>query len=63
VVAHGDAGSGGSGGESSSHGAGRRAGGGGGRGGRGHADSHVTGVSRDGYNAVTTRPGKYRTIT
>jgi hypothetical protein len=32
-------------------GAGRRAGGGGDRGGRGHADSHVTGVSRGGYDA------------
>jgi hypothetical protein len=32
-------------------GAGRRAGGGGDCGGRGHADSHVTGVSRDGYDA------------
>jgi hypothetical protein len=51
VVAHGDAGGGGSGGESSSHGAGRRAGGGGDRGGRGHADNHVTGVSRGGYDA------------
>jgi hypothetical protein len=47
VVAHGDAGGGGSGGGSSSHGAGRRAGGGG----RGHADSHVTGVSCGGYDA------------
>jgi hypothetical protein len=51
VVAHGDAGGGGSGGGSSSHGAGRRAGGGGDHGGRGHADSHVTGVSRGGYDA------------
>jgi hypothetical protein len=34
-----------------SHGAGRRAGGGGDRGGRGHIDSHVTGVSRGGYDA------------
>jgi hypothetical protein len=50
VVAHGDAGSGGSGGGSSSHGAGRRAGAGGDRGGRGHADSHVTGVSRGSYD-------------
>jgi hypothetical protein len=50
VVAHGDAGGGGSGGGSSSHGAGRRAGGGGDRGGRGHADSHVTSVSRGGYD-------------
>jgi hypothetical protein len=50
-VAHGDAGGRGSGGGSSSHGAGRRAGGGGDRGGRGHADSHVTGISRGGYDA------------
>jgi hypothetical protein len=50
AVAHGDAGGGGSGGGSSSHGAGRRAGGGGDRRGRGHADSHVTGVSRGGYD-------------
>jgi hypothetical protein len=51
VVAHGDVGGGGSGGGSSSHGVGRRAGGGGNRRGRGHADSHVTGVSRGGYDA------------
>jgi hypothetical protein len=51
AVDHGDAGGGGSGGESSSHGAGRRAGGGGDRRGRGHADSHVTGASRGGYDA------------
>jgi hypothetical protein len=51
VVAHGDAGSGGSGGWSSSHGAGRRAGGGGDRRGRGHAESHVTSVSRGDYDA------------
>jgi hypothetical protein len=51
VAAHGDAGGGGNGGGRSSHGAGRRAGGRGDRGGRGHADSHVTGVSRDGYHA------------
>jgi hypothetical protein len=50
VVAHGDAGGGGSGGGSFSHGAGRRAGGGGDHGGRGHVDSHVTGVSRGGYD-------------
>jgi hypothetical protein len=47
VVARGDA----SGGGSSSHGAGRRAGGGGDRGARGHADSHVTGISCGGYDA------------
>jgi hypothetical protein len=51
VVPHRDPGGGGSGGGSSSHGAGRRAGGGGDRGGRGHANSHVSGVSRGGYNA------------
>jgi hypothetical protein len=50
-VARGDAGGGGNSGGSSSHRAGRRAGGGGDRGGRGHADSHVTGVSRGGYDA------------
>jgi hypothetical protein len=48
---HGDAVGGGSGGRSSSHGGGRRAGGGGDRGGLGHADSHVTGASRGGYDA------------
>jgi hypothetical protein len=47
AAAHGDTGGGGS----SSHGAGRRAGGGGDREGRDHADSHVTGVSRGGYDA------------
>jgi hypothetical protein len=51
VVARGDTGSGGSGGGSSSHGARRRTGGEGDRGGRGHADSHITSVSCDGYNA------------
>jgi hypothetical protein len=51
MVAHGDTGGGGSGGGSSLHGAGRRAGGAGDRGGQGHADSHVTGVSRGGYDA------------
>jgi hypothetical protein len=50
-VAHGDASGGGSGGGSSLHGAGRRADGGGDRGGRGHADSHVTSISRGGYDA------------
>jgi hypothetical protein len=48
---HGDAGGEGSGGGSSSHEAGRRASGGGDHGGQGHADSHVTGASRGGYNA------------
>jgi hypothetical protein len=52
VVTHGNGGDGGSSGGSSSHGAGRRAGGGGDRGGRGHADSHVTGVSCRGYVPV-----------
>jgi hypothetical protein len=47
--AHGDAGGGGSGSGSSSHGPGRRAGGGGDHGGQGHANSHVTGASRGGY--------------
>jgi hypothetical protein len=51
VVSHGDAGGGGSGGGSSSHGAGRRAGGRGDHEGRGHADCHVTGVSRGSYDA------------
>jgi hypothetical protein len=51
VVPHRDPGGGGSGGGSSSHRAGRRVGGGGDRGGRGHADSHVTGVSCGGYDA------------
>jgi hypothetical protein len=51
VVPHRDPGGGGSGGGSSSHGTGRIVGGGGDRGGRGHADSHVTGVSCVGYDA------------
>jgi hypothetical protein len=51
AASHGDAGGGGSSSGSSSHGAGRRAGGRGDRGGRGHAESHVTGVSRSGYDA------------
>jgi hypothetical protein len=51
VVGHGDAGGRGSGGGSSSHGAERRACGGGDRGGWSHADSHVTDVLRDGYDA------------
>jgi hypothetical protein len=51
VVTRGDIGGGGSDGGSSSHGAGRRACGGGDRGGRGHADSHVTGVSCGGNDA------------
>jgi hypothetical protein len=51
VVAHGDAGGRGSGGGSSSHEVGRRASGRGDRRCRGHADSHVTSVSRSGYDA------------
>jgi hypothetical protein len=51
AASQGDAGGGGSDGGSSSHGAGRRASGGGDLGGRGHADSHVTGVSHGGYDA------------
>jgi hypothetical protein len=51
VVPHRDPGGGGSGGGSSSHGTGRTAGGGGDRGDRGHANSHVSGVSRGGYDA------------
>jgi hypothetical protein len=51
MVARGDAGGGGSDGGSSSHGAGRRASGGGDCRGRGHADSHVTGVSCGSYDA------------
>jgi hypothetical protein len=51
IVPHRDPGGGGSGGGSASHGAGRRASGGGDHGGRGHANSHVTGVSGGGYDA------------
>jgi hypothetical protein len=51
TASHGDAGGGGSSGGSSSHRAGRRAGGGGDRGGRGHADSHITDISRGSYDA------------
>jgi hypothetical protein len=51
IVPHRDPGGGGSGGGSSSHRTGRRAGGGGDRDGRGHANSHVTGVSSGGYDA------------
>jgi hypothetical protein len=51
VVPHRDPGGGGSDGGSSNHGANRRAGGGGDRGGRGHADSHVSGASRGGFDA------------
>jgi hypothetical protein len=42
---------GGSYGQSSNHGADRRAGGRGDRGGRGHADNHVSGASRGGFDA------------
>jgi hypothetical protein len=51
IVPHRDPGCSGSGGGSSSHGAGRRASGGGDRGSRGHANSHITGVSGGGYDA------------
>jgi hypothetical protein len=50
IVPHRDPGGGGSDGGSSNHGANRRAGGGGDRGGRGHADSHVSGASRGGFD-------------
>jgi hypothetical protein len=50
-IDHGDPGGGGSGGGSSSHTARRRAGGGDDSGVRGHADSHVTGASRSGYDS------------
>jgi hypothetical protein len=42
---------GGSDGQSSNHGADRRAGGGGDRSGRGHADNHISGASRGGFDA------------
>jgi hypothetical protein len=51
IIPHRDPGGGGSDGGSSNHGADRRAGGGGDRGGRGHADSHVSGASRGGFDA------------
>jgi hypothetical protein len=51
IVPHRDPGSGGSDGGSSNHGATRRVGGGGDRGSRGHADSHVSGASRGGFDA------------
>jgi hypothetical protein len=51
IVPHRDPGGGGSDGGSSNHGANWRAGGGGDRGGRGHADSHVSGTSRVGFDA------------
>jgi hypothetical protein len=50
-ASHDDGGDRGSSDGSSSHGAGRRAGGSGDRRGRDHANSHVTGISRDGYDA------------
>jgi hypothetical protein len=50
IIPHRDPGGGGSDGGSSNHGADRRAGGGGDRGGRGHADSHVSGTSRGGFD-------------
>jgi hypothetical protein len=51
IVPHRDPGGGGSDGGSSNHGANRRAGGGGDHGGRDHGDSHVSGVSRGGFDA------------
>jgi hypothetical protein len=51
IIPHRDPGGGGSDGGSSNHGADRRAGGGGDRGGRGHADNHVSGASRGGFDA------------
>jgi hypothetical protein len=51
IITHRDPGGGGSDDGSSNHGADRRAGGGGDRGGRGHADSHVSGTSRGGFDA------------
>jgi hypothetical protein len=51
IVRHRDPGGGGSDGGSSNHGANRRAGGGSDRDGRGHADSHVSGTSRGGFDA------------
>jgi hypothetical protein len=51
IIPHRDPGGGGSDGGSSNHGANRRAGGGGDSGGRGHADSHVFGASRGGFDA------------
>jgi hypothetical protein len=51
IIPHRDSGGGGSDGGSSNHGADRRAGDGGDRGGRGHADSHVSGASRGGFDA------------
>jgi hypothetical protein len=51
IVPHCDPGGGGSDSGSSNHGANRRAGGGGDLGGRGHADSHVSGASRGGFDA------------
>jgi hypothetical protein len=52
IIPHRDPGGGGSDGGSSNHGAGRRAGGGGDRGGRGHANSHASGASRGGFDAL-----------
>jgi hypothetical protein len=51
IIPHRDPGGGGSDDGSSNHGAGRRARGGGDRGGRGHANSHVSGASRGGFDA------------
>jgi hypothetical protein len=51
IIPHHDPGGGGSDGGSSNHGADRRSRGGGDRSGRGHADSHVSGASRGGFDA------------
>jgi hypothetical protein len=51
IIPHRDPDGEGSDGGSSNHGADRRAGGGGDCGGRGHADSHVSGASRGGFDA------------
>jgi hypothetical protein len=51
IIPHRDPGGGGSDGGISNHGADRRAGGSGDHGGRGHADSHVSGASRGGFDA------------
>jgi hypothetical protein len=51
IIPHRDPGGGGSDSGSNNHAAGRRARGGGNRGGRGHANSHVSGASRGGFDA------------
>jgi hypothetical protein len=52
IIPHRDPGGGGNNSGSSNHGANRRAGGGGNRGGRGHANSHASGASQGGYDAL-----------